>query len=328
MKFYWHTIIYHLAKQSVKKSFYLDLNYLKYIPFSGFFLNNIDIFLSSYLTYIFPPRSKNIYLSHDIYDSPMTEKRKEKKLFNKINELDYIFASSSISKKYFLNKLKKYNKIIKPDVKNTGYLKLDNIYNIMRKKSQYQKNVVLITPGFSNYFKDINLKNHLEDIIKEFIFKLKMKVIYRPHPLDLNFKGDYKFVKKIQNIFYKNSRFKLDNSISYLNSFKLANFMVTDITSTAYTFSYSTNKPVIFFSPNEVKIIRDNSLKTNYFNDRKKIGIVVMNINGLKKTINFIDKNRVNLKKKIIITRNSRIEYFNNSKQKMFLEINKIANNV
>ncbi len=53
-----------------------------------------------------------------------------------------------------------------------------------------------------------------------------------------------------------------------------------------------------------------------------------MNINGLKKTINFIDKNRVNLKKKIIITRNSRIEYFNNSKQKMFLEINKIANNV
>ena len=93
-----------------------------------------------------------------------------------------------------------------------------------------------------------------------------MKVIYRPHPLDLTYKGDYKFVEKINNIFSKNSRFKLDNSISYIDSFRSAKFMATDITSSAYTFAYSTNKPVIFFSPNEEKLKRDVSYKTNYFN--------------------------------------------------------------
>ena len=258
----------------------------------------------------------------------MTEGTNEKKLFKKINELDYIFASSSISKKYYFHKLNKYNKFIKPKIKNTGYLKLDNIYKIIKKRYKNQKKTVLIAPGFSIYFQDINLKNYLEDIIKKFIFKLKMRVIYRPHPLDLNHKGDYKFVKKIQNIFSKNSKFKLDNSVSYIESFNSAKFMVTDVTSSAYTFAYSTNKPVIFFSPNEQKVKRNGYHKTNYFKDRKKIGILIKNISSLKKATNLIDKNKVNLKKKIILTRNSRIEYFNNSKQKMFLEINKIANNV
>jgi len=309
-------------------SFFLDFNYLRYIPFSSFFLKYIQIFLSSYLTYVFPPNSKNIYLSHDIYDSPMTEGKNEKKLFNKINELDYIFSSSNISSKYFLNKLKKYNKVIKPKIKNTGYLKLDNIYNLMKKKIIYRKDVILIAPGFSNYFNDINLKNHLKSIIEETILKLKMKVIFRPHPLDLNLKGDFEFVKKIQDTFSYNSRFRLDNSTSYLNSFRQSKLMITDITSSAYTFAFSSNKPVIFFSPNDQKIKNNKLFKNNYFKDRKKIGVVIKNVNHLKKAINFLDNNKVNFKKKIAKTRANRIEHFKNSKQIMFVEINKIINNL
>ena len=52
-----------------KNSFFLDFNYLKFVPCKNFFLKNISFFLSSYLTYIYPPNSKNIYISHDIYDA-------------------------------------------------------------------------------------------------------------------------------------------------------------------------------------------------------------------------------------------------------------------
>jgi len=307
-----------------ENSFFLDFNILKYIPFSSFFLKYIQVFLSSYLTYVFPPNSKNIYISHDIYDSPMTDKKNERNLFKKINELDYIFSSSNISKKFFLDKLKKYNKNIKPIVKNTGYLKLDNMYNLIKKENYFKKDIILIAPGFSNYFSNINIKRHLKDIIEEIILNLKMNVIYRPHPLDLNLKGDLEFTKKIYNTFSNNPKFLFDDSISYLNSFKKAKLMITDITSSAYTFSFSSNKPVIFFSPNDKKIKKDKQFKLNYFKDRIKIGVIIKNVKSIKKTINFLDRNKVNFKNKISKTRANRIENFKKSKQIMFLEINKI----
>jgi len=68
--------------------------------------------------------------------------------------------------------------------------------------------------------------------------------------------------------------------------------------------------------------------KNNYFKDRKKIGVVIKNVNHLKKAINFLDNNKVNFKKKIAKTRANRIEHFKNSKQIMFVEINKIINNL
>ena len=83
-----------------QNSFFLDFVYLRYIPFKNFFLKNIKFFLSSYLTYIYPPNSKNIYISHDIYDAPMINKKLEKKMFIRINKIDYIFAGSDVSKKY------------------------------------------------------------------------------------------------------------------------------------------------------------------------------------------------------------------------------------
>ena len=88
------------------------------------FFKNISFFLSSYLTYIYPPNSKNIYISHDIYDAPMINKKLEKKMFIRINKIDYIFAGSQVSKNYLYNQLKKYNNNIKPKIFDTGYLNL------------------------------------------------------------------------------------------------------------------------------------------------------------------------------------------------------------
>ena len=69
---------------------FLDFDLIKYIPFANFFLKDIKIFLSSYIVYVYPPKSKNIYISHDIYDTPMVNKNLERKIA-RINKLDYIF---------------------------------------------------------------------------------------------------------------------------------------------------------------------------------------------------------------------------------------------
>ena len=70
---------YSQVKQ--KHSYLLDFNFLRFIPFSNNFLSKIDLFISAYAVYIFPPNSKNIFISHDITDAPMVNKEIEKKIF-------------------------------------------------------------------------------------------------------------------------------------------------------------------------------------------------------------------------------------------------------
>ena len=79
-----------------KNSLYLDFNYIRFIPFGNFFLNKINFMISSYVIYTFPPKTKNIYICHDIYDAPMAKKNIEKKIFIELAKLDYIFVSSDI----------------------------------------------------------------------------------------------------------------------------------------------------------------------------------------------------------------------------------------
>ena len=50
-------------------SFFLDFDFVKYIPFNKIFLKNINVFITSYVNYVFPPNSTNIYICHDIADA-------------------------------------------------------------------------------------------------------------------------------------------------------------------------------------------------------------------------------------------------------------------
>lgn len=301
-----------------QNSFFLDLGYLSYIPFKNFFLKNINFFLSSYLTYIYPPYSKNIYISHDIYDAPMINKKLEKKMFIRINKIDYIFAGSEVSKKYLYNQLKKYNKNIKPKIFNTGYLKLDHVFNknklVNKKKNKsYGKNI-LIAPAYSYNYRTYNISKILINLIDYLIYDQKKIIIYRPHPLDLTNKGDINMVEKIMDKFKNNKNFKLDRNVSYLKSYKESDFLLTDITSIAYTYAFSSEKPVIFYSPKEKLIKKDRFLNIHYINDRPGIGIICKNFNEIKNAINKFTKKRIFYKKKIITMRKKRIKFFNNAK--------------
>ena len=297
-----------------KNSFYLDFNYIRFIPFGNFFLDKINFLISSYVIYTFPPKTKNVYICHDIYDAPMAKKYIEKKIFIELAKLNYIFVSSDIVKDYFdkgiskniMNKFERKVRII-----NTGYLKLDHVYKKVNLKKR-KEDSILIAPTSSKFYSDANLSKKLDNMIN-LLLKEKYKIIYRPHPMDLTNKGGLNLTNLIIEKFKNYPNFKFDISTSYIESYRKSKFLITDFSGTAYTYAFSTEKPVIFYSSlNKVSFKKEiNSMY--YFKDRKEVGYVTTNIKDLLKNVKDIDNKKVVLKNKIKKLRKKRIKYFNKS---------------
>jgi len=311
---------------NLPSSLYIEFNYLKYIPLSNYFLKNIHLFISSYLNYVYPPNSKNIYISHDIYDAPMINHKDEKKLFLRINKLDYIFASSNLSKNYFLSKFNKYNIKSNPVIINTGYLKLDHIIDRLNnyKKKSYKNGIcIVLSPGYFGAYKQFNMKNNINKIIHVILKNKEINLIFRPHPLELTKKGDYKFIEEILDKYRNFKNFKANLNISYLKQFNKSDIMITDLSSIAYTYAFSTNKPVIFFSYNEKNLKKETYFKSNYFKDRLKLGRIITKEDELIKSIKILKQNQEAYKNNIKKLRKIKIENLNKSKK---ITINTIQN--
>ena len=297
-----------------KNSLYLDFNYIRFIPFGNFFLNKINFMISSYVIYTFPPKTKNIYICHDIYDVPMAKKYIEKKIFIELGKLDYIFVSSDIVKDYFekglskniMNKSKRKVQIV-----NTGYLKLDHVHKKINLR-KVKEDSILIAPTGSKFYSDANLSKKLDKMIN-LLLEEKYKIIYRPHPGDLTIKGDINLTNLIIEKFKDFPNFEFDISTSYIESYRKSKFLITDFSGTAYTYAFSTEKPVIFYSSlNKLSFIKEIK-SMYYFKDRKEVGYVVTNIKDLLKKVKEIDKKKIILKNKIKNLRKKRIKYFNKS---------------
>ena len=297
-----------------KNSFFIDFGYFRFVPFVNYFLSRINYIISSYVNYIFLPNTINIYISHDIYDTPMVNKVIENKLFTELSKLDYIFVSADIVKNYFKKKFVEYSDSKKKNntkIINTGYLKLDHVCREL-KLIKNKQNQILIAPTASKHYQSINLSFHINKII-QFLLQKKYQVIYRPHPMDLTYKGNHKLIKKINQRFKNDDNFFLDISNSYLESYSKSFILITDFSGTAYTYSFSQNKPVIFFSYNENEIIKKELSKLNYFIDRKKIGYIVNNFTVLNQKLKKIQKNNILFGKKIDKLKKIRIKNFGNS---------------
>jgi hypothetical protein len=318
----------HSDIKKKKNSMLIDFSYLKFIPFSKFLLGKINLFISSYVSYVFPPNSKNIYISHDIADAPMVNKNIEKKLFLSLLKNNYIFLSSAVVVKYFNDKFTKYfpdKKIKKPKLINTGYLKLDHVRKELR-NYKYKPDSILIAPTASHQMKEYNISSDIVKLIEGLLKYKKERVIYRPHPLDLTKKGNKNLINKIITKYQNFSNFELDVSKSYLKSYAKAKYLITDFSGTAYTFIYSTMKPVIFYSRNEKNLQKGEFKSLMYFKDRKKVGYIVRNKNELLKKAKKINKNHKTIKQKIYNLRKERIRYLDKSLNKTYNEILNIIN--
>ena len=138
-------------------------------------------------------------------------------------------------------------------------------------------------------------------------------------------KGNTNRVEKILNRFKKNENFLYDNSISYIDSYSRAKLLITDFSGTAYTFAYSTLRPVVFFSKNEKSFKKNKISKLFYFKDRNTVGLISKNINELLDSIKKINKKREFNKNKIFNLRKKRIKYVNKSLKQTVMSISNIC---
>ena len=294
--------------------YYIKQSFLKWII-------NVDLFLSTNVCDIFTKNSTAIYMHHDIYDTPLVDSKKEKKLFQRLIKYDYFFLSNRKNIVMFQNFFNKHNSDFSnkiPKLMETGYLKLD----YLRKKIKLDRkidNSIVIAPTDYRHVEKLSIYDDLENLIKNILSNTKFEIFFRPHPSNRNTLK----ILNIVNSFKNNSNFKLDENEDYFEVYSKSVCLITDISGTAYTYAFLTNKPVIFFSKNEKLINELGHGKLSYFEDRNKIGAIIKNSNEIFEIINNIES----LEKKIKISNNSllkEINYLGNSKNRIKEIINEI----
>lgn len=102
-------------------------------------------------------------------------------------------------------------------------------------------------------------------------------IVFKPHPADFN----EPMVKKISDEFCSHTNFKLDmSSSSYHELYARSALMISDFSSTAYTFALGTETPVVFYSAIEDDM--PAALKEeSYCAQRQDVGLIAKNIDEL-----------------------------------------------
>ena len=301
-------IIYgHQLKKIDEKNYY----YLKE-SFLLNYLRDVDIFFSNYVSDKFTKNSIKIYMHHDISTAPLINKNLEKGLFERLIRYNFIFSSQKKSNLMFYNFFIKYskNKSKKnlPIIYETGYPKLDYLRKKKIKKKLSEK-MIVIAPSDYRHIPKLSIYNEIEMIIDLILSKTSFKVYFRPYPGNLGSKK----VLNLVNKYKKNNKFILDDSNDYFKVYAKSNYLLTDISGTAVTYSFFTNRKVIFYSRDEKLVKKKYYVNNSYFKDRNKYGVIK---NRPKKIINFLTNDnsntiRNNLRKEITYLDNSkkRIKY-------------------
>ncbi len=107
-------------------------------------------------------------------------------------------------------------------------------------------------------------------------------IIFRPHPNDLqllqggrNDELARPFISALQ-LSEDNPHSSLDTQKTfYMDSYNRAAVMVSDTSSTAYTYALTTCRPVVFFSPHDEQVREIFSAESAFIRDRERIGRVV-----------------------------------------------------
>ena len=298
---------FYLTKVAKKRDNYKIIFASKKISTNSFFIKDyllkyilwVDAFVSNNVSDYFTLNSQKIYLHHDVYDTPLVDKKIENGLKKRLIKYDQILLPS-IKSQYI------FNRMFEGNINSPKILFLNNYPKLkyLKKNIKYRSSkfkTIIVAPTNFNAFKGYTLLKDIDRLIDR-LLQLNYKVIYRPHPSNLNEKK----VREINNKFIDNTSFKLDDSNNYINTYKESDIMITDLSGTAYTYAFLTYNPVIFYSPKEKKINYSYYKKLNYFKDRNKVGKV---LNTINKIIIFLDKKNIKNMKLNLYKKNIKLIY-------------------
>jgi hypothetical protein len=157
---------------------------------------------------------------------------------------------------------------------SAGYPKLDLMLAALEPKRQSRAQgataVYAPTHVIPSNERLASLRLHGERIV-ETLLGAGYRVIFRPHPMSF-VDQDRALVDRIAAAHAGNPRFTLDRSKDYSLTYAAADFMVTDLSGTGFTYSLTFTRPCIFFSSDEQA---ERGLNGAQFDDRHRIGAVV-----------------------------------------------------
>ena len=273
--------------------------------------------------------SYKIYLNHHVYDSPMVNHKKEKKLCERLSKYNLVLLASSnlVSLYEEIFKRNKNEKLNIPYLTEIGYPRLDYL---LKKYPNNNKDSILISPTNIDADPDFSLFEILDRLIEELLNHTNFKIIFRPHPLN---RAD-KRIWNIREKYSKNYSFNYDISENYIDVFSKSFCAVTDHSDTAYMFAFLNLCPVAFYSNKNLNdfIESKKEEKTkykyanlNYFKNRDKIGSIFNEKSNFKLFFNKLYDEYKNYEKPIFEIR-KQIKYINISKIMFHKVIEKVFN--
>lgn len=188
-----------------------------------------------------------------------------------------------------LTPTKNYKKQIK--VAETGYAKLDQAVNLYRDFNAENIIVYAPTPNDISGNKESEIwKNAISSndfgalLIKELCENFpNYKIVYKPYKNEIK-----SVVEAIVNCGQQFDNFTLDTcGGNYWLLYAKAKLLISDFSSTAYTYALGLSKPVLFFSPNE-HLLPEAILENTYCHHRECIGEVATSISSVKLTVDKI----------------------------------------
>lgn len=255
-----------------------------------------------------PKDGRIIMFVHDIHDSAVGNMSRVLKAQSRF---DYFFLPS----RYVVDRVKQQiqtgrKKYLHSAKKDTcliggGYPKLDGNRRYFQEHKKESKTIIFATTNLLQEWKDmISLTRHGSEIIETVLSSFpEYDLIFRPHPNNFS----HEWVQRITTKYSHHPRFTFDDNVgSYMESYSKSALMITDMSGTAYTYAFTTLRPVVFFSPNEPEVMR-RFAGYQYFVDREKVGYVAENVDEMVEKIRLLLATRDEFSSKIREYRDSTI---------------------
>jgi len=275
----------------------------------------VDVFIYPCLMDGLPRRSKKVLFVHDIYDSPSGKDEaplestpgsdEPQQISPLLDELDYAFIPCRALMGNTLICVTKYIRSRPLWRIPGGYIKLDRNLRYFESHKAAVDSLIYAPTVCEDVFEDyVSLPRHGGDIVAALLESFPdYRIIFRPHPHTL----ETEYVKRIEERFRGKERFSFDSNASfYMDNYCRSAAMVTDMSGTAFTYAFTTLRPVVFFSHNE-QTVEGAFNEVRYFRDREKIGCVVTSTEELAEKMAFVLQEREGFAKGIREFRDSEI---------------------
>lgn len=271
-------------------------------------LTKLDImFLSTLID--FPTPFRRILSVHDIFDSPLGDEAEFRRM---ARNCDGFFMPSTLGVESIQ---RVFGPIAKPDdpaaggkryvIIRGGYSRLDQNIAYFKQHAVEEKTIIYAPtaalPAFGRY---VSMPHWAEPIVEMLMERFPdYRVIFRPHPHTFVHGWGNEAVQKILARYGSDPRFQLDTQgTDYMASYSRAALMISDTSGTAYTYAFTTGRPVVFFSPFDEEA-RAMNPGVRYFEFRESVGLVAYDIDGLQSQVNAALNNRERIREVSLKTR-------------------------